>query len=300
MKRLFATLAALLLAGSAHADDTLTETRIAVHDPRPYGYQIGDTFQREVRVFPAPGVRVQDKALTKPGRAGTWFELRSIAVDRPDDGSVRLVLDYQVINVPTEVRTVSTPSFAVPVTDGQRLVRMPLQPAWVTVAPMTPQTVLGRDRLTETQADIPAKGIDTAPLTTRLRWLALAALLPILALVYCWTPWDALLPRPRPFAKAFRQAHRARNRDDQEFWSAALRALHAALDQTAGQTVFTHNVTLLAQRNAAWNRLLPALGEWLTVSRAVFFTDGAWPGRDQRARLLQTLNDARAIERGIH
>jgi hypothetical protein len=79
-----------------------------------------------------------------------------------------------------------------------------------------------------------------------------------------------------------------------------LRALHGALDQTAGQTVFTHNVTLLAQRNAAWDRLLPALGEWLTVSRAVFFTDGAWPGRDQRARLLQTLNDARAIERGIH
>jgi len=291
----------LVCAGPAPAADTpatAPETRITVREPLPYGHQIGDTLVREVTVMPAGDASFSEKGLPKPGRANTWFDLRSIGVERLR-GGVRLRLEYQVINVPDAVKTVSTPPFAVPLDSAGRLVRLPVNPAWVTIGPMTAETVLGRDRLVDVQADENAPLVDTEDAWQRIRYAALAALLPLLALVYCWMPWEHLFRPKRPFARALRETQKLRNAADEIFWPEALRAFHRALDATAGVTVFPGEAGRLTHRHAGYAQLEADIDAWLAASRGVFYGDAPFPEAARRQDLLRLLGAARAVERGI-
>jgi mxaA protein len=292
-------IAALLLtwpALSCAADPA--ETRITVREPLPYGHQIGDLLVREITVAPAAGTRVAIKALPKPGRAGTWLELRRIDHEATRDGT-RLRVEYQVTNVPDAVRTVSLPGFEVPLDNGDKVVRLPINPSFVTIAPMTPGTVLGRDRLVDVQEDVQAPLLDTLAAEARIRNTELACLLPLLALLYCWTPWERLLRPQRPFARALREASRLRGAGDEAFWPAALKAMHRALDATAGRTVFPGETARLVARHSGYARLEAEIAFWLDASRGVFFGGRGYPEQAQRVRLLRLLAEARAVERGI-
>lgn len=299
MRRSIVGFVVVLVACQAMAAEDTRETRITVREPLPYGYQIGDTLVREVEVAPSSGASFAEKALPRAGRANTWFDLRSIGVERERGGVVRLRLEYQVINVPDGVKTVSTPAFAVPVESAGKVVRLPVNPVFVTIAPMTVETVLGRDRLVDVQADEPAPLVDTAEAWTRIRLAGLAALLPLLALAYCWTPWERLFRPARPFARALREAQRLRGAPDDAFWPQALRAFHHALDATAGATVFPGESGRLTRRHAGFGRLEADLGGWLEVSRALFFGGAAFPEAARRQDLLRLLTEARSVERGI-
>ena len=290
--------AALVSHAALSAAGEPGETRITVREPLPYGHQIGDLVVREITVYPAPGTQLAVKALPKPGRAGTWVELRSIGHETAGDGT-RLRVEYQVTNVPETVRTVSLPAFAVPLDNGSKVVHLTVNPSFITIAPMTPGTVLGRDRLVEIQDDLPAPLLDTASHQARIRYTLLGTLLPLLALIYCWTPWERLLRPQRPFARALREAARLREAADEAFWPAALKALHRALDATAGETVFPGETQRLVDRHAAYATLQADIAAWLDESRRIFFAGGAYPGRERRAQLLGLLKQARSVERGI-
>ena len=297
--RILAGAALAFSSGTALSADEGTETRITVREPLPYGHQIGDLLRREITVYPVEGASLSLKNLPKLGRANTWLELRQIEHEPVSGGGTRLRFEYQVTNVPESVRTVSLPEFAVPLDNGNKVVRLPVNPSFFTVAPMTPGTVLGRDRLVEIQDDIPAPAVDTSSASERIRLTLLAALLPLLALVYCWTPWERLLRPQRPFARALREASRLRSAPDEMFWPAALKAMHRALDATAGRTVFPGETRVLLRRHAAYTRLEADIGIWLDESRRIFFGDGGYPGQERRAEFLRLLNEARAVERGI-
>lgn len=299
LARILGTVILALHAGTALAEDAIPETRITVREPLPYGHQIGDLVKRDITVYPTDGASVSVKNLPKPGRAGAWLELRSIGHASAAGGGTRLSLEYQVTNVPDTVRTVSLPEFAVPLDNGSKVVRLPVNPSFITIAPMTPGTVLGRDRLVEIQDDTPAPLVDTSAAEERIRMTLLAALLPLLALAYCWTPWERLFRPQRPFARALREASRLRDAADEAFWPAALKAMHSALDATAGRTVFPGETRVLLARQAAYARLESDIAGWLDESRRVFFGDGNYPERGRRAELLRMLAQARAVERGL-
>jgi mxaA protein len=275
------------------------ETLITVREPLPYGYQIGDTLVREVEVLPADGTSLADKALPKPGRANNWFDLRSIGVEHSRGGAVQLHLEDQVVNVPDAVKMISTPAFAVPLKSDGKTVKLPVNPAWVTIAPMTTEIVLGRDRLVDVQDDEPAVLVDTAAAGERIRLAALAALLPLLALIYCWTPWERIFRPTRPFARALREVRAHRRAADAAFWPEALRAFHRAIDATAGGTVFPGEEARLTRRHAGFGRMEADLGGWLEVSHGVFFGGAAFPEASRRQDLLRLLGEARSVERGI-
>lgn len=297
--RAAAASALVLSAGIAMGADEGSETRITVREPLPYGHQIGDVLTREITVYPTDGASVSLKNLPKPGRANTWLELRRIDHGSAPGGGTRLRLEYQVTNVPDGVRTVSLPEFAVPLDNGSKVVRLPVNPSFFTIAPMTPGTVLGRDRLVEIQDDTPAPRLDTTSAEERIRLTLLAALLPLLALIYCWTPWERLLRPQRPFARALREASRLRDAADEAFWPGALKAMHRALDATAGRTVFPGETRVLLSRQSAYAKLEADIGVWLDESRRIFFGGGSYPERGRRAALLRMLAEARAVERGI-
>ncbi len=298
MRTLAGTLLAVM-AGAGNAAEDGAETRITVREPLPYGHQIGDLVEREVTVFPAGGASVSVKNLPKPGRANAWLELRSIRHESVAGGT-RIDVEYQVTNVPDAVRTVSLPEFAVPLDNGSKIVRLPVNPSFITIAPMTPGTVLGRDRLVEVQDDTQAPRVDTSTAEQRIRVTLVLSLLPLLMLAYCWTPWERIFRPQRPFAKALREASRLRDAADEAFWPTALKAMHKALDATAGRTVFPGETRTLVSQQAAYAKLEADIATWLDVSRGVFFGDGSFPERGRRAELLRLLGEARAVERGIH
>ena len=298
MRTLASTLLAVMAGAGAAAEDG-AETRITVREPLPYGHQIGDLVERGVTVYPTGGASVSLKNLPKPGRANAWLELRSIRHEAVAGGT-RIDIQYQVTNVPDAVRTVSLPEFLVPLDNGSKVVRLPVNPSFITIAPMTPGTVLGRDRLVEIQDDTQAPRIDTSTAEQRIRMTLLLALLPLLVLAYCWTPWERIFRPQRPFARALHEASRLRDAADEAFWPAALKAMHRALDATAGRTVFPGETRTLVSREAAYARLEADIATWLDVSRRVFFGDGSFPERSRRAELLRLLGEARAVERGIH
>jgi len=295
---LLMAVAGLAAPAFAAAEKATPETRITVREPLPYGHQIGDLVVREITVYPTDGATLAVKSLPKPGRAGAWLELRSIEHGTVSGGT-RLRLEYQVTNVPEAVRTVSLPEFAVPLERDNKLVRLPVNPSFITIAPMTPGTVLGRDRLVEIQDDTQAPSVSTAVEELRIRYTLLAALLPLLALVYCWTPWERLIRPQRPFARALREASRLRDAADEAFWPVALKAMHRALDVTAGRTVFPGETQVLTVRHTGYARLEPEIASWLEESRRVFFGEGGYPDRGRRAELMRMLAQARAVERGI-
>jgi mxaA protein len=299
--RLLAILAGLLAmqAPPSLAATAAGETRITVREPLPYGHQIGDVVVREITVRPAKGTAVAIKSLPKPGRANAWLELRAVDHQSAGGGATRLRLEYQVTNVPDAVRTVSLPEFAVPLDSAGKVVRLPVNPSFITIAPMTPGTVLGRDRLVDVQEDTPAPLVATDAQEARIRHALLASLIPLLALLYCWTPWERLLRPQRPFARALREASRQREASDEVFWPAALRALHSALDATAGRTVFPGETRNLVARHNAYARLEQDIAQWLEESRRLFYGAGAYPERGRRADLMRLLAEARAVERGI-
>ena len=238
--------------------------------PRPFGHVLGDVVTQRI------ALDHEGRALDLPGlppleRAGNWFERRDARIEHDAAGRRWLVLDYQIINVPEELRAIDLPALDLPTdVDGQRLqtASVPL-----TVAPLTPTVVLARAGLEEMRPDAEAPHIDTAALERRLH-LALGAAAALA------TGWVALLSLRRwragrrlPFSRAQREMRRLGAGS-----SAAWRRLHRALDETAGQVVRGHSLATLLLR-APW--LVPIEGElrlFFEASQARFFAEH--PGDD--------------------
>jgi mxaA protein len=256
--------------GPAPAAAPVTVLSPDVEAPRPFGHVLGDVVTQRV------ALDHDGRPLNLPGlppleRTGNWFERRNARIEHDATGRRWLVLDYQIINVPEELRAIDLPALDLPTTvDGQRLQTASLP---LTVAPLTPTVVLARAGLEEMRPDADAPHIDTAALERRLH-LALAAAATLAA------GWIALLSLRRwragrrlPFSRAQREMRRLDAGS-----SAAWRRLHRALDETAGQVVRGHSLATLLLR-APW--LVPIEGElrlFFEASQARFFAEH--PGDD--------------------
>lgn len=246
---------------------------------RPFGYVIGDVVTQRV-ALEYDGKPLELGALPPLERTSNWFERRDARVERDAAGRRWLVLDYQIINVPEELRAIELPALdmetALP---GRRLQTTPIP---LTVAPLTPNVVLARAGLEEMRPDDPAPHIDTAPYERGLH----AALYAGALLVALWAALAVLrrfnARRRLPFSRAERDIARL-DAGSSEAW----RRLHRALDDTAGQVVRDHNLPLLLAR-APWLAPLEAdLRRFFEASQTRFFADRAVDGVEPRTLCAQ-------------
>ena len=89
--------------------------RVAVEQPRAFGWHIGDTFERRITVEVPRRLTLDETSLPKVGRPGGVAELRAIERSRESiDGGerLRLVLRYQLFVSPEAVRTFELRGFA--------------------------------------------------------------------------------------------------------------------------------------------------------------------------------------------
>lgn len=264
---------AILCCSPCHAqaaDDGSTPAQIVqiapdVVSPRPFGYVLGDVVTQRI-ALEHEGESLDLPELPALERTGNWFERRNARIEQDAAGQRWLALDYQVINVPEELRAIELPALDLVTTREGRHIVAQAQP--LTVAPITPTVVLARAGLEEMRPDAPAPHIATAPLERRLHgalyvagilialWLALAAL----------RQWRAR--RRLPFSRAAIEMRRL-ERGSLPVW----RRLHRALDETAGQVVRGHDLAPLLL-HAPW--LKPMEGElkqFFDASQTRFFAD---------------------------
>jgi len=323
-RALAAALALSLQAGGAAAS-----VSVEADQPRAFGYSVGDRVERRVTVRASAGLTLDETSLPAVGRKGRALELRELErqVFREAGGGQRLELRfvYQVFLAPPATRTLEMP----PVTlnfrpDAVEPTLAPSAPsaasaaasaatrsetaridAWpLTVSPLVPVDVSPRRGLGEWQADAPPPLIDTLPAQRRLLACAvlLALLLGYLLAVYIVLPWFGR--QGRPFERAWRalRSRPAPSSADQQ--RAALRDVHTALNEAAGQVLFAGGVDAFIARQPRYAPLRAELLAFFGHSQQAFFAQpndrgkGEAEGAAVGPWLLAFCRRCRDLERG--
>ena len=250
-------LAALLAGAGAQAQ----QRDAVVEQPRPFGYTVGDLATQ--RVLLPEGFA--PSALPEPARASAWLERRAALVERSQDGRQWLALEYQVVNAPRTLATVTVPAWQLAGPAGVPALRIPA--ATITVGPLTAPAASGQ--ALQLRPDRPAPFIDAAGLRRRL-WTWLGALAASLAAWLAYTGWNAWrASRTLPFARAWREL-----RGQAQAPLAAHVALHHAFDRTAGRVVHAGTLPALFERAPHLQALQPQIERFYAQSGALFFGGG--------------------------
>lgn len=248
---------------------------MSVLQPRAFGYIIGDRLEQRISLRTPVGVALDPKSLPRAGRAGLWLELappRLTSGELGDGTRYRLTLDYQIVNVPEQVRTIELPAVGFAFrTRGGRLTTVVDE--WpITIAPITPTYVLARAGLTETQPDAHPAPPDTAGyMWLTLLWAACGLAVATGMMVQRrGIPW--LRHGARPFARAARDiAKLARLPPERATYRRGVQRLHRAFDVAAGHAVFGERLTPLFTAHPELLRLRSEIEQFYAASQREFF-----------------------------
>jgi mxaA protein len=291
----------LCLVGLAGCGLAAAQTQLSASsdEPRAFGYQIGDLVTRHIRVSVPAGLQLDERSVPQAGRRGRAFELRQVHWQQHHEAghtTHELRLQYQVFISPPQVQTLELPPLVLQF-DGQPRPQALRIDAWpVTVAPLVPAEVSPRRGLGELRPDLPPPVWDTTARRARLAAWALLLLLPLgyLAHVYFGAPWWAR--RQRPFEQAWRllDGHTAVPQE------AAFRALHEALNRSAGRVLFESLLDSFVTEHPRYAVLRSELAEFFQRSQHAFFGARFEPakGADTVPWLRQLCRRCRDIERG--
>jgi mxaA protein len=269
-------------------------------EPRAFGYTLGDVLERRVIVDTQAPYTLAANALPKPGRIGTWLELRAPelrTIVREGGTRYEIVFTYQLINAPTELKTLAVPDLMLELTDGAKPVREIVPEFLFTAAPLTPENILARGPLDEMQPDAAPPLLPVATIETRLIAYATAAAA-ILLFLACRMWGIPFIEASRgPFARAASDVKRLARTPGDTANREAIRRIHRAFDETAGRAVFADEVPEFLSHHPGYAALAPDIGRFFDLSRQEFFA-----GRTVEPSILSWLagfcRECRAVERG--
>ena len=245
---------------SAYGDQT---NGISIINPtRAYGYQLGDIIEQRISLQ-RDDVTHSLQQLPVVQREGRWVARNSVSLS--DDGRW-LDIRYQIINAPTDTRTISLPALSLQTDSLQKeslqkesLQTEPLEtdatasievPAWTfSISPLLPVATAPNNALPITQPDWQPPAPDTNQTMRRMLGF-LAALCLVLLLWAAWWLWRGWIEaRSLPFARAWQVQRQYKtgpegdNSDDAQNWL----MLHRAIDQYAGRNVSRGSIDELLQ-----------------------------------------------------
>lgn len=231
--------------------------------PRAYGYSVGDVVQQRVQLALPKGWALDMEALPSSRRPGQALELRQARLQRNE-----LLLEYQIFTAPAELRLLELPTLQLRLQGpggAEQTLRVEGSP--LLVAPLLPQQASPRTGLGELRPDLPAPLPATQGHVRRLALYAAAALL--LGLV--WWHLQFGLPysgrRQQPFAQAVRHLRSLQPAQQH----VAFKALHQALNRSAGQVLFAEGLPAFLQQHPTFAPLQADLQEFFRRSEAAFF-----------------------------
>ena len=279
-----------LVFGTAQAQTALRSLQI--HNPRTFGYHLGDVIEREVVLKLNDPYRLDSTTLPPPGRLDGWFELSwRLREDTLEQGmQYRLQLSYQIINLQQPRQTLTIPTLVLSVRTASQ-----------TLGFSVPSLALDVTALSSMQADnSPAQAaLPPSPLATAAYiWRGGLALgVGVLATVW-WLYLQGWLPglkkRAGPFANAYRCLRRECRTPDQ-----AWRVMHRAFDQTANRAVFSSELNQLFREQAWLEPQRESIEQFFADSQTYFFDHHTLPASRQVAvaRLTMLCKACRKLER---
>lgn len=248
---------------------------VSVRQPRPFGYVIGDRLEQRISLRAPAGFSLDPKSLPRFGRTGLWLELAPPRLRSDREGGAtryRLTLDYQVINVPAQVRTIDLPEVDLVFSGRTGPVSTTVDEWPITIAPITPTYVLARAGLTAIRPD----ARPSIPDPGRYMWLTLlwaAAIIVVIAGIAAQRrgiPW--LRHGARPFAGAARDiAKLARLPPERATYRRGLQRLHRAFDAAAGHALFGDLLPALLAAHPELSRLRADIEQFYADSQREFF-----------------------------
>jgi len=263
-----AALATLALCGPGLAwsmeEPVLPEAK--VQQPRAFGYALGDVITQRV-LLEAAGVPFQLAKMPGLQRVGIWLERRTARVESAADGKRWLIVEYQLINAPRILTTITVPPLLLESSSNAKL----LVPEWsVSVTPLTPQSsAFDTAGMGELRPDRQGALIDTAPIKRQV-WIGFLALAATLAAWAGWTLWrNRLAALNQPFARAWHEMRRLDSASPQ-----AWQTLHRAFDRTAGQVMHAETLPLLFDEAPHLQPLRARIEEFFAASSERFFGTG--------------------------
>jgi mxaA protein len=306
-------------AASTAAPLDQRSTMVATIDAgaRRFGYVVGDIIERRVLVSAPAGFTLERASLPKLGAQNRWLALVRGSVRDQGGTPPRYEIDllYQLLNAPTEVRSLALPGFRVRFTPAAARglgstptpanADMLIEEQAVRIAPILPAHVPLSAALL--RPDRSPRALSTTP---ELLIATTSAVLAI-AIVAALTAQPTLRRRNGPFARAHRRLKRMVLRmermraDCQRVYPAALRAVHRAFDQTAGWSMFPDRLgEFLAQRRQ-FADLRSGIERFLDMSQREFFEcrlsarsqEGSQRERSDLRWLLEFTHECRARER---
>jgi mxaA protein len=237
-----------------------------VQQPRPFGYVVGDVLTQRV-LLQVEERGFEPAALPEAGRLGVWLERRTPRIESSPDGRRWLAVDYQVINAPQALTTVSLPAWELRSRSGATALKIGAWP--ISVSALTPPQVFAQGGLEELRPDRPAPIVATQAHRRQIvLWSsALAATLAAWLSWFLWRNWRSR--STQPFARALREIRRL---DDSapEAWL----ALHRAFDRTAGRAMQTATLAALFQQAPHLAPLRPGIEQFFDQSAERFFGAG--------------------------
>ena len=245
---------------------------IVQQPPRAFGYVIGDVLEQRIRLE-AGGRKVVLAEIPPIQRVGQWLERLSSTLTTSDWDQHWLELQYQVINAPLELVTVSLPALNLAVIDGEPLV----VDAWpITISPLTPTVVAGSGELPLMRPDRAPVLADTRGAAQRLKYTSKALVATILGWFGWWLWRHNTDARRLPFSRALRDLRKLGIKQLDEKPHAWF-ALHHAFNDSAGRTINAGGIAELIQQQPWLKSLQSRIEAFYDASAARFFEQSTEP-----------------------
>jgi len=316
--------AVTLLCGSASgapAADATDNTIQPIVTMRDSGYLLGDLVEEHVELTLPAGFSVDADSLPLPGRVAPWMEVRHARIEAGQTpGQTSVVVTYQVFAEVEQAERVPIPPFKLRVREGALVRAVSVPEKSFLMSPALPATLTDEDRELK-----PSPAPQSLPLARAISVLALSVLTVLACGLYLLWAYDRLpfLPRsPGPFARAWRRWRRAgaqvrltgvqlprmpwmaeRGRRGRHPITEGerielLRDWHAALNQAAGETLYTSTLPQLFARAPYLEALRTQVEGMFDASWKSFYgaSEAPAPGA---AEILDLLRRSAERERGV-
>ena len=321
MKKLMHHLLLIItLSMSMHAANALEVTKlpdvkdgivsIQTIDPvKDVGYTVGDIVTRQITLTIKKPYYLVEESLPIVGFEKTYrgqpigIYLTGLKHTKKDEGEnivYQLSLDYQILTssiVAKRAAVLAEYVRLVNTSDKEDLVKYRV-PMWEFV--ISPLSVFGQVKVEDDMSQFRGPMLMNAGSENKRLKILLALLtLSLLGLLYI-VGKNAWLPRMGgPFAKAYRNIKKQDNTP--QGTQNAVSSMHAALNASAGNSLFMHNLDDFLAKKPAFNAIKSEINQFFALSRQVFFEPNAKHdvGTDTVAWLKQFCRRCRDCERGL-
>jgi mxaA protein len=267
----------VVLAAATATGASARMVRVAVSEPRAYGYFLGDVVRRDVELSVEAGARLEAASLPRPGPINYWLELRSVDLDEQSVAGgtrVHISLEYQAFYAALDPRRLTIPGFTLKVA-GQGGTEQAQIPAWSFVVSPLRELFPGKEDEASAVAmrpDVPPPLLATGRERTALLAASIASLasLMLLARFLAWWPFRRRPGRPFTEAARYLQANTTQLTGEGGY-RAALIKLHRAFDLAAGRRVLPDDLEAFLKEHPEFAPYAADIERLFACSRAAFF-----------------------------